>query len=105
MTPNTIHLAETTKALVDEAARHAGVSPSEFVEQALRDRLAEQAVKARRERLVSPAKTPDMSPEAWRQFLERVAGSIPDPTFQRHDQGIALMTQLSNEVTNGRSIN
>ena len=88
MTPTTIHLAETTKALVDEAARQAGVSPSEFVEQALRDRLAAQTVRSRRERLVSPAKTPDMSPEAWRQFLERVAGSIPDPTFRRHDQGI-----------------
>ena len=88
MTPNTIHLAETTKALVDEAARQAGVSPSDFVEQALRDRLAAQAIPSRRERLVSPAKTQIMSQEAWRQFVERVAGSIPDPTFRRHDQGI-----------------
>ena len=31
MTPNTIHLAETTNALVDEAARQAGVLPNEFV--------------------------------------------------------------------------
>ncbi len=30
MTPNTIHLAETTKALVDEAARQAGDLPSDF---------------------------------------------------------------------------
>ena len=30
MTPNTIHLAETTKALVAEAPRQAGVSLSDF---------------------------------------------------------------------------
>lgn len=87
MTPNSIHLAETTKALVDEAARQAGVSPSEFVEQAIRDRLSVPAARTRRERLISPAKTRDMPPEEWRQFIARVAGSIPDPTFRRHDQG------------------
>ncbi|MFM9964962.1 MAG: hypothetical protein ACKV2Q_27495 [Planctomycetaceae bacterium] len=31
MTPNTIHLAETTKALVDEAARQAGVEDDDFL--------------------------------------------------------------------------
>lgn len=87
MTQNRIQLADTTKALVDEAARQAGVSPSEFVEQALRDRLAKQPARTRRERLISPAKTRDMTQEEWRDFVMRMAGSITDPTFRRHDQG------------------
>lgn len=28
-----------------------------------------------------------LSDEDWRQFVQRTAGSIPDPTFQRHPQG------------------
>ena len=55
MTPNTIHLAETTKVLVDEAARQAGVSPSEFVDQALQEALFLRKYRTLRERLVSQA--------------------------------------------------
>jgi hypothetical protein len=28
-----------------------------------------------------------MSQEEWRQWVEKMAGSIPDPTFRRHEQG------------------
>ena len=28
-----------------------------------------------------------MSHEEWRQFIQSTAGSISDPTFQRHTQG------------------
>ena len=28
-----------------------------------------------------------MSDERWRKFVNETAGSIPDPTFQRHPQG------------------
>ncbi|HXG09054.1 MAG TPA: antitoxin family protein [Gemmataceae bacterium] len=28
-----------------------------------------------------------MTQEEWRQFILSTAGSITDPTFQRHDQG------------------
>ena len=87
MTPDTINLAEATRSLVDQAAKLAGVSPSEFVEQAVKERLAGQAVRSRRERLISPSKTPAMTQEEWKQFVMSVAGSIPDPTFRRHDQG------------------
>ena len=87
MTPDSINLAEATRSLVDQAAKQAGVSPSEFVEQAVQERLAGQAVRSRRERLISPRKTPKMTPEEWREFVMSVAGSIPDPSFRRHDQG------------------
>jgi hypothetical protein len=30
---------------------------------------------------------PITEPEEWRRFVERVAGSITDPTFVRHPQG------------------
>jgi hypothetical protein len=38
---------------------------------------------------VEPAvkKAPEMTQEEWRQFIEQTAGSITDPTFQRHEQG------------------
>jgi hypothetical protein len=39
---------------------------------------------------VSPVgndKHPSKDPEAWRRFVERIRGSIQDPTFIRHDQG------------------
>lgn len=28
-----------------------------------------------------------MSEEVWRQWVEKMAGSIADPTFRRHEQG------------------
>jgi len=28
-----------------------------------------------------------MSQEEWRQWVEKMAGSITDPTFHRHEQG------------------
>jgi hypothetical protein len=28
-----------------------------------------------------------MDRESWRQFIEKTAGSITDPTFERHSQG------------------
>lgn len=87
MKPDAINLAEATKSLVDEAARQAGVSPSEFVEQAIKERLAAKPMRTRRERLVSPDKAPNMTQDEWKQFVMRIAGSIPDPTFRRHDQG------------------
>jgi hypothetical protein len=36
---------------------------------------------------VEPVGPPPMSQEEWRQFILRTAGSIPDPTFRRHEQG------------------
>lgn len=30
---------------------------------------------------------PEMSQEEWRKHVLATAGSIPDPTFMRHDQG------------------
>jgi hypothetical protein len=35
---------------------------------------------------VEPIKNP-MTQEEWRQWVLSMAGSIPDPTFLRHDQG------------------
>ncbi len=39
------------------------------------------------ERFVSPAKKPKLTQEEWCEFILSVAGSIPDPSFRRHDQG------------------
>jgi hypothetical protein len=36
---------------------------------------------------VEPVRPPTMSQEEWRQFILRTVGSIPDPTFRRHEQG------------------
>ena len=30
---------------------------------------------------------PRMTQEEWREFIQRSAGSITDPTFRRHEQG------------------
>ena len=87
MTPNLIQIDEATKALVEGAAKQAGISPSELVEQVLRDRLATRSASAKRPRLISPTVTRKMPQDEWRQFVARIAGSIPDPTFCRHDQG------------------
>ena len=48
---------------------------------------ANREVKITVESLESSAERPAMGPEEWRQFVEETAGSIPDPTFQRHEQG------------------
>ena len=87
MKPDAISLAEETKTLVDEAAKQEGVSPSVFVEQAVQDRLAALRRGASAERRFSPAKSPKMTQEEWRSFIFEVAGSSPDPSFRRHDQG------------------
>jgi len=35
---------------------------------------------------VQPASTaPALDQAAWKRFIDQTAGSIPDPTFQRHD--------------------
>ena len=86
MTPDEIRLPETTMTLVAEAAKKEGVSLNEFVEKAIQERLAAQR-RHPRERFVTPKKAPEMTQEEWRQFVMRMAGSIPDPTFRRHDQG------------------
>lgn len=101
MTPDSINLAEATRSLMEQAAMQAGVSPSEFVEQAVKERLAGQAVRSRRERLMSLRTKPEMTQEEWKQFVTSVAGSIPDPTFRRHDQG----TFESQRVRNGDGAN
>jgi hypothetical protein len=36
---------------------------------------------------IAPVATPAMTQEEWRQFVLSTAGSITDPTFQRHPQG------------------
>lgn len=38
-------------------------------------------------RVVVEPLTEAMSNEQWRQFIRETAGSISDPTFQRHAQG------------------
>jgi hypothetical protein len=38
-------------------------------------------------RVVIESGPPAMSQEEWRQWVEKMAGSIPDPTFRRHEQG------------------
>lgn len=35
---------------------------------------------------IAPVK-PAMTQEEWRAWVQRTAGSITDPSFQRHDQG------------------
>ncbi len=49
MTPNTIHLAETTKALVDEAARQASVESDVFMSDLIENNAEFRAKLVRRQ--------------------------------------------------------
>ncbi len=71
MTPSTIPIAETTKNLVDEAAQHAGVSASEFVDQAIQDALFLSKYRTLRERLAAQAKAEGI--ETDEDVFERVS--------------------------------
>lgn len=37
---------------------------------------------------IEPTKCTQMTAEQWRDWIRKTAGSITDPTFQRHDQGV-----------------
>jgi hypothetical protein len=52
----------------------------------LRQEDANKTVRVLVETVEAPA-GPITDPEEWRRFIERVAGSITDPTFMRHPQG------------------
>lgn len=36
---------------------------------------------------IDPVAPPEMTQEEWRNFVISTAGSVTDPTFQRHPQG------------------
>lgn len=36
---------------------------------------------------IEPNSASTMTQDEWRQWVERLAGSITDPAFRRHDQG------------------
>jgi hypothetical protein len=36
---------------------------------------------------IEPVSPPAMTPEEWRNFVLATAGSITDPSFERHEQG------------------
>lgn len=36
---------------------------------------------------IAPVEKPSMTQEEWREFILSTAGSIDDPTFNRHEQG------------------
>ena len=71
MKPNTIELSETTKTLVDEAARQAGVSPGEFVDQALQEALFLRKYRTLRDRLAAQARVQGI--ETDEDVFERVS--------------------------------
>lgn len=87
MKPETTNHDETTKSHADDAAKQAEVPSSEGVEQAAQERLAALCRGMCAERFVSPAKSPKKTQKEWSEFILSVAGSIPDPSFRRHDQG------------------
>ena len=78
---------DQTRSDREATGKHADVSLSSDVDQADQDRLKALRRGVSAERLVSPAKSPKMTQEEWRDFILSVAGSIPDPSFRRHDQG------------------
>ncbi len=87
MKPEEIDLENQTRTDREAVGNHAGVSLSSDVDQAAQDRLKALRRRVSEKRFVSPAKTPKMTQEEWRDFIMSVAGSIPDPSFRRHDQG------------------
>ncbi len=87
MNPEESDLEDQTRSDREAARKHADVSQSSDVDQAVQDRLKALRRGVSAERFVSPAKTSKMTQEEWRDFILSVAGSIPDPSFRRHDQG------------------
>ena len=87
MKSETTNHAEMTRSQADEAAKQVEVPPSDGVEQAAQDRLAALRRRMGAEHFVSPAKSPKKTQKEWSEFILSVAGSIPDPSFRRHDQG------------------
>ena len=55
------------------------------VESTTRERLAALRCAVGSERFVSPAKKPKLTQEEWSEFILSVAGSLPDPSFRRHE--------------------
>lgn len=80
-------LEEQTRPDRQAAETPADGSLGSDVEQAVQDRLAALRRGVSPERFVSPAKSPKRTQEEWSEFILSVAGSIPDPSFRRHDQG------------------
>lgn len=48
---------------------------------------ANKAVRVVVETVETPT-VPITDPDEWQRFVERIAGSITDPTFMRHPQGV-----------------
>jgi len=48
---------------------------------------ANREVKVTVESIDSASTDGPVNSEEWRRFVEEMAGSIPDPTFRRHEQG------------------
>ena len=87
MKPEDIDLETQSRSDREAAGKHADVPISSDVDQATRNRLKALRRGISAERFVSPAKSPKRSQEEWSEFILSVAGSIPDPSFRRHDQG------------------
>ncbi|MGH7202192.1 MAG: hypothetical protein ACREJB_16425 [Planctomycetaceae bacterium] len=47
---------------------------------------ANREVKAAIEPIGAPSARPRLTQEEWQRFIDATAGSIADPTFQRHAQ-------------------
>ncbi len=87
MKPDANDLTETTKSPLDDAAKPSEVLEGQNIEPAAHDRRAALRRGVCAERFVSPAKSPKKTQKEWSEFILSVAGSIPDPSFRRHDQG------------------
>ena len=87
MKPEETDREDQTRSDREAAGKHADVSLSSDVDPAAQDRLKALRRGVSAERFVSPAKTPKVTQEEWCEFILSVAGSIPDPSFRRHDQG------------------
>ena len=87
MKPDDIDLERQSRSDREAAGKHADVPISSDVDQATQDRRKALRRGVSEERFVSPAKTPKRTQEEWSEFILSVAGSIPDPSFRRHDQG------------------
>lgn len=87
MKPEETDLEDQTLSDHQAAGTPADVSLGNDVERAVQDRLTALRRGVSAERAVSPAKSPKRTQEEWSEFIQSVAGSIPDPSFRRHDQG------------------
>lgn len=87
MKPEETDFEDQTRSDHEVAGIPADLSLGSDVDQTVQDRLEALRRSVSVERFVSPAKSPKPTQEEWSAFILSVAGSIPDPSFRRHDQG------------------